>query len=118
MSKMHLRLTFRWIIQNVAPLKQHIFLIRENWSILLLLHRKKFPCFLTLSQHFTVSGKKHDILRNRYEKYALIKNLFMLACLYRVMDAHGKFVEHKECVREARGAAESNSSFLSAFQTS
>ena len=34
------------------------------------------------------------------------------------MDARGKFVEHKECVREARGAAESNSSFLSALQTS
>ena len=30
MSKMHLRLTFRGIIQNVALLKQHIFLIREN----------------------------------------------------------------------------------------
>ena len=29
-SKMHLRLTLRWIIQNVALLK-HIF--RENWSI-------------------------------------------------------------------------------------
>ena len=27
---------FRWIIQNVSLLKKHIFLIRENWSILLL----------------------------------------------------------------------------------
>ena len=38
-----------------------------------------------------------------------------LACVYRVMDARGKFGDH---VRVARGAAESNSSFLSALQTS
>ena len=41
-----------------------------------------------------------------------------LACVYRVMDARGKFGEHEKCVRVARGAAESNSSFLSALQTS
>ena len=29
------------------------------------------------------------------------------------MDERGKFGEHKKCVRVARGAAESNSSFLS-----
>ena len=34
------------------------------------------------------------------------------------MDARGKFGEHEKCVREARGAAESNSSSLSALQTS
>ena len=34
------------------------------------------------------------------------------------MDARGKFEEHEKCVRVARGAAESNSSFLSALQTS
>ena len=72
-SKMHLRLTLRWIIQNVALLK-YIFLIRENWRILLLLHRRNFRVFsgivLLWGQHFTLSGKKHDILRNRYEKYA------------------------------------------------
>ena len=34
------------------------------------------------------------------------------------MDARGKFGEHGRCVRVARGAAESNSSFLSALQTS
>ena len=56
-SKLYLRLTFRWIIQNVALLKQHIFLIRENWSILLLLHRRDFGVFCLNSQHFTVSGK-------------------------------------------------------------
>ena len=41
-----------------------------------------------------------------------------LACVYRVMDARGKFGEHERSVRVARGAAESNSSFLSALQTS
>ena len=41
-----------------------------------------------------------------------------LACAYRVMDAHGKFGEHEGSVRVARGAGESNSSFLSALQTS
>ena len=34
------------------------------------------------------------------------------------MDALGKFAEYEKCVRVARGAAESNSSFLSALQTS
>ena len=41
-----------------------------------------------------------------------------LACVYRVMDARGKFGEHERSVRVARGIAESNSSFLSALQTS
>ena len=41
-----------------------------------------------------------------------------LACVYRVMDARGKFGEHERSVRVVRGAAESNSSFLSALQTS
>ena len=41
-----------------------------------------------------------------------------LACVYRVMDARGKFEVHERRVRVARGAAESNSSFLSALQTS
>ena len=34
------------------------------------------------------------------------------------MDACGKFGEHERSVRVARGAAESNSSFLSALKTS
>jgi len=41
-----------------------------------------------------------------------------LTCVYRVMDARGKFGEHERRVRYARGAAESNSSLLSALQTS
>ena len=41
-----------------------------------------------------------------------------LACVYRVMDARGKFGEHEKCVRVARGATEGNYSFLSALQSS
>ena len=41
-----------------------------------------------------------------------------LACVYRVMDARGKFGEQERSVRVARGVAESNSSFLSALTTS
>ena len=41
-----------------------------------------------------------------------------LACVYRVTDARGKFGEHEKYVRVARSAAESNSSFWSALQTS
>ena len=36
-----------------------------------------------------------------------------LACVYRVMDAHGKFGEHEGSVRVARGAGESNSDLAS-----
>ena len=46
------------------------------------------------------------------------KNWSMLACVYRVMDARGKFGEHERSIRVARGAAERNSSFSSALQTS
>ena len=38
-----------------------------------------------------------------------------LACVYRVTDARG---EHERSLRVARGVVESNSSFLSALQTS
>ena len=41
-----------------------------------------------------------------------------LVCVYRVLDARGKFGEHERSVRVARGVAERNSSFLSAIQTS
>ena len=41
-----------------------------------------------------------------------------LACIYRVMDARGKFGEHKKYIRVAQGPGESNSNFLSALQTS
>ena len=33
-------------------------------------------------------------------------------------EAHGKFGEHERCIRVAQGVAKSNSSFLSALQTS
>ena len=48
----------------------------------------------------------------------LIKNLFMLSVRISSSGARRKFVDHEKCVRVARGAAESNSSFLSALQTS
>ena len=48
----------------------------------------------------------------------LIKNLFMLSVRISSSGSRRKFVDHEKCVRVARGAAESNSSFLSALQTS
>ena len=47
----------------------------------------------------------------------LLRICSYLACIYRVMDACGKFGKHEKYVRVARGAAGSNSSFLSALQT-
>ena len=47
-----------------------------------------------------------------------INNWFMLSVRNRVMDARGKFGEHERSARVARGVVESNSSFLSALQTS
>ena len=67
----------------------------------------------------------YDILKcvnvHLIETRCMFLNLRICSCLagvYRVMDALGKFGEHEKCVRVARGAAESNSSFLSALQTS
>ena len=50
--------------------------------------------------------------------YCNLRICSCLACLYRVMDARGKFGENEKCVRVARGAAESNFNFLSVLQTS
>ena len=50
--------------------------------------------------------------------FFLVKNLFMFSVRLSSYGARGKFGEHETCVRVARGAAESNSSFLSALQTS
>ena len=58
---------------------------------------------------------------NEFVSLARLENLRICsssACVYRLMDACGKFGEHERCVRVVRGAAESNSSFLSALQTS
>ena len=48
----------------------------------------------------------------------LIKNLFMVSVRISSSGSRRKFEDHEKCVRVARGAAESNSSFLSALQTS
>ena len=50
--------------------------------------------------------------------YCNLRICSCLACLYRVMDARGKFGENEKCVRVARGAAESNFNFLIVLQTS
>ena len=51
--------------------------------------------------------------------YAIkFKNLFMLSVRISSYGCTGKFGGQEKCVRVARGAAESNSSFLSALQTS
>ena len=55
-------------------------------------------------------------LRDRFDQALRIGSC--LACVYRVMDARGKFGEHERSARVARGAAESNFNFLSALQTS
>ena len=72
-SKTYRSIFFCWIMQNVALSKQHIFLIRENWSILLLLRMRNF-CFVPKYCCFEANislclEKKNDILWNRYEKY-------------------------------------------------
>ena len=54
-------------------------------------------------------------ITNKYPKCCVL-NLRICSCLawvYRAMDERGNFGEHEKCVRVARGAAESNSSFLS-----
>ena len=63
---------------------------------------------------------ERTIMSERSIEGCAISNLRIcscLACVYRVVDARGKFGEHEKCVRVARGAAEGNSSFLSALQT-
>ena len=56
--------------------------------------------------------------RDNGELWVYLRIGSCLACVYRATDARGKFGEQERSVRVARGAAESNSSFLSALQTS
>ena len=48
----------------------------------------------------------------------IFKNLFMLSVCISSQDALEKFGKHEKCRRVARGAAESNASFLCDLQTS
>ena len=73
-------------------------------------------CFLKYKRVTFGDETKIVIIINFNMRYLRIGSC--LACVYRVMDARGKFGEHERSVRVARGAAESNSSFLSALQTS
>ena len=61
----------------------------------------------------TIAANKWATSRN-----LKIKNLFMLSVCISSYGCTREFGEHEKCVRVAWGAAESNSSFLSALQTS
>ena len=65
--------------------------------------------------HF--SNQCYRAMKSKYRALNL-KIFLRLECVYRVLDARGKFGEHEKCVRVARGATESNSGFLSTLQTS
>ena len=65
--------------------------------------------------HF--SNQCYRAMKSKYRALNL-KICLRLECVYRVLDARGKFGEHEKCVRVARGATESNSGFLSTLQTS
>ena len=54
------------------------------------------------------SGKSRDVAMKRPKVCVYLLMLYLricscLACVYRVMDARGKFGEHERCVRVARG---------------
>ena len=86
--------------------------------------------FCSALNHLVIIGKyflyvkapnSKGYIFNEFVSLARLENLRICsssACVYRLMDACGKFGEHERCVRVVRGAAESNSSFLSALQTS
>ena len=55
---------------------------------------------------------------NKYKSIRYLTIGSCLACVYRVMDARGKFGEHERNVRVARGVGKSNFNFLSALYAS
>ena len=62
---------------------------------------------------------KHNLTNHQpLRSSKLWLTILLLVHAYRAMDARGKFGEHERRVRVARGAVESNSSFVSAPQTS
>ena len=90
-------------------------------------YEQRFPLFKRANNAYRIlmvlSETKGALVITVSQLYCLfpVGNLRIcscLACVYRVMDARGKFGEHEKYVRVARSAAESNSSFLSALQTS
>ena len=81
-------------------------------------------CFFTLDVKSVCTFVCHSLLSS-VPKLFFYRRAFMqltiLSCVSVRMSrywAREKFREHKRCVRVARGAAESNSSLLSALQTS
>ena len=103
---------------------------------------KNLNCFhVSRGRHTSASIWRKETIKDHYydevifKRYArqfrrlmnVVTNIYLLihlrigsclACVYRVINARGKFGEHERSVRVARGAAESNSCFLSALQTS
>ena len=53
--------------------------------------------------HFLTYGAPLRVLRARESSAKNLRICSCLACVYRVMDARGKFREHERCVRFARG---------------
>ena len=80
-----------------------------------------FGCLITNNIDTSLNNLRYLMSKNSGFWACCIRYLRIgscLACVNRVMDARGKFGEHERSVRVARGVAESNSSFLSALQTS
>ena len=65
-------------------------------------------CLRPSAKLLSACGRRHVTPHRTREKTSGTQG-----SVYRVIDARGKFGEHERCVRVARGAAESNSSFLS-----
>ena len=70
---------------------------------------------VTLDMSFNNKIGFQDLKLNYNFKLTIGSYISMHSSRY---EARGKFGEHERCVRVARGVAESNSSFLSALQTS
>ena len=72
--------------------------------------------------HYCYTGVSNQKLQYNKIKYKKKKKQLTIGSYVSVRssryEAHGKFGENERCVRVARGVAESNSSFLSALQTS
>ena len=68
----------------------------------------KIYYFFILCSFFVQHSNSHLFLRyvrleNIYEFIGKLRICSCLACVYRVVDARGKFGEHERCVRVARG---------------
>ena len=95
-------------IQSTILLKvflKELGAIRKSYLIINSVRRMKSATCL----HLKSPLRKRDVDRAK----SCLRICSCLACVYRVLDARGKFGEHENCVRVARDTAESNFSFLS-----